>query len=113
MRRLSRFSVSVTLSPPASDTDRGPALGAAAAPAALAFRGRAQRPSSEAHSLAPSLCPLFTYWSSRDTSPERLDRRVQSQALKRVLPCWPHFGRQPGSPFSLAPELAARTEPRF
>lgn len=39
-----------------------------------------------------------------------MDRRVQSQALKRVLPRWPHFGRQPGSPFSLAPELAARTE---
>lgn len=109
MRRLSRFSVAVTLSPPTSDTDRGPALGAAAAPAGPGF----QRPSSEARSLAPSLCPLFTYWSSRDTSPERLDRRVQSQALERVLPRWPHFGRQPGSPFSLAPELAARTEPRF
>lgn len=113
MRRLSRFSVAVTLSPPASDTDRGPALGAAAAPAGPGF----QRPSSEAKLRGPlagsALCPLFTYWSSRDTSPERLDRRVQSQALKRVLPRWPHFGRQPGSPFSLAPELAARTEPRF
>lgn len=49
MRRLSRFSVSVTLSPPTSDTDRGPALGAAAAPAGPGF----QRPSSEAELRGP------------------------------------------------------------
>lgn len=49
MRRLSRFSVAVTLSPPAADTDRGPALGAAAAAASPGF----QRPSSEAELRGP------------------------------------------------------------